>query len=331
MQDGAYSGSVLLFGETVTHINEKGSSSIDEYLIDNKHSVFWSNLIKQSQPALENACSRLPRRVQKSPRYWFEGINAIIPSFVRSKPRSKRKWLKNVGRKRAGPHTPFGTCQAPVNATEGCPRIADSIASCPRTNKGQQSQIEQPPPHTSTSTSLETEIERIQKQREQITKSHQEEKSMLLSELEKVISEAQKKYGALVHDSETKFADELKILEDYEKLVSANKLLAEILAQNWQDTLSLNQTEFKRKRTQKDTSAFNILQIPPYAPVRPKNPCLTGHPTTYLPGHSLAGPGLRFPAPHMRSKPSIFASFCNRPATGEPSLEPLPAVNYPNS
>ncbi|XP_022031947.2 helicase protein MOM1 [Helianthus annuus] len=316
MQDGAYSGSVLLFGETETetHSKEKGSCSIDEYLVDNRHSVFWSNLVKQSQPVLENSCSRLSRRVQKSPQYWFEGINATSPSFVRSKPRSKRKLLKNVGRKRAGPHTPFGTRQARMNATEG---------SSPRTNGGQQSQTEQPPPDTSTSTPLDTEIERIQKEREKITKSHQEEKSMLLSELEKVISEAQKKYDALVHDSETKLADELKILEDYEKLVSANKLLAEILAQNWQDALNPNQTEFNRKRKQKDTSAFSILQIPASALVRPKNPCLTRGPTSFFP----AGPGLRSPAPHLRSSSSMFASLRNLPATGEPSL----SVNYPNS
>ncbi|MFS7908736.1 hypothetical protein Hanom_Chr01g00086611 [Helianthus anomalus] len=218
-----------------------------------------------------------------------------------------------------GPHTPFGTRQARMNTTEG---------SSSRTNGGQQSQTEQPPRDTSASTPLETEIERIQKEREKITKSHQEEKSMLLSELEKVISEAQKKYDALVHDSETKLADELKILEDYEKLVNANKLLAEILAQNWQDALNPNQTGLNRKRKQKDTSAFSILQIPASALVRPKNPCLTRGPTSFFP----AGPGgLRSPAPHLRSSSSMFASLRNLPATGEPSLEPLPSVNYPNS
>lgn len=43
--------------------------------------------------------------------------------------------------------------------------------------------------------------------------------------------------------------------------------------------------------------------------------------------HGLAGSGLRFPAPHLRSSPSLFASFYNQPASGEPSLEPLPSLS----
>ncbi|XP_076932334.1 uncharacterized protein LOC143597834 [Bidens hawaiensis] len=291
--------SILLYGETENLTTE--SLSIDEYLIDNRHSVFWNKLVKESQPGPEKLCNRLSRRVPKSTRNMIEVVNATSPSFVRSKPRSRRKLVKNAGRKWAGAHTPFGTHQA-------CETATPSTALNPGTNEGQQSQTDQPQPHT-----LETEIERIQKEREQIAKSHQEKESMLLAECEKEISKVRKKYAELIHDSKTCLTKEDMVLEEYEKLVNVNKLLAEILSQHWQDTPIL-------KKPQKETSAFNILTIPPSALVRPTNLCLTGGPTTHIPGHSLGGSGVRFAAPHIRSKPSLFASLHNRPATGEPSV-----------
>lgn len=63
--------------------------------------------------------------------------------------------------------------------------IHDSTALAPSTNGGQQSQTDQPsltrPPTTSSPTPFETEIERLQKEREQITKSHQEKVFLLFS------------------------------------------------------------------------------------------------------------------------------------------------------
>ncbi|XP_076915008.1 protein CHROMATIN REMODELING 4-like [Bidens hawaiensis] len=295
--------SMLLFGETETRAIE--SLSIDEYLIHNTQSVFWNKVVKESQPGPETSCNRLSRRVQKRARNCNEGENAsTTPSFVRSKPRSKRKLLKNVGRKWAGAHTPFGTHQA-------CETATPSTALNPGTNEGQQSQSEQPPPHT-----LETEIERIQREREKIAKSHEEKESLLLAECEKEISEIRKKYDGLIHDSKTCLTNEDIVLEEYEKLVNVNKVLAEFLSQHWQDTPIL-------KKPQKETSAVKILQIPTYAPVRPMNPCLTGGPTTaYLPGS-----GLRFAAPHLRSNPSLSAPLHNRLNYYEPSLEPLPTLS----
>ncbi|XP_076893403.1 helicase protein MOM1-like [Bidens hawaiensis] len=275
MQNGAYSECIKLFGETETHTKE--SASIDEYLFDNEHYVFWNNLVKESQPGPEKPCSRLSWRVPKPTRNWFEYENA-----VRSKPRSKRKLVKNVGRKWGG----------------ACLTATPSIVLNPGTHGGQQSQTDQPPPHT-----VEAEIERIQKEREQIAKSHKEKESMLLAELEKEISEIRKKYDGLIHDSKTCSTDEDMILKEYEKLVNANKLLAEILSQNWQDTPIL-------KKAQKETSTLKILQIPASALVGPRSPCSTSGLTTYLPGLSLSGSGVRFPA------------------TGEPSLEPLPPMSY---
>ncbi|KAI7753840.1 hypothetical protein M8C21_031994 [Ambrosia artemisiifolia] len=97
--------------------------------------------------------------------------------------------------------------------------------------------------------------------------------------------------------------------------------------QNCQDTPSLNRTELNWKRTHKDTSTAKILQIPASTLVQSKNPYMISGPTTCLPGHSLAGSGLRFPAPHLRSSPSLFASFYNQPTSDETSIEPLPSLS----
>ncbi|XP_076893402.1 uncharacterized protein LOC143545376 [Bidens hawaiensis] len=294
--------SILLFGESETHTTE--SLSIDEYLIHNTQSVFWNKVVKESQPGLEKSCNRLSQRVEKRARNRTEGENAATPSSVRSKPRSKRKLLKNVGGKWAGTHTPFGTHPA-------CETATPSTASNLGTNEGQQSQTEQPPPHT-----LDAEIERIQKEREQIAKSHEEKEAMLLAECEKEISEIRKKYDGLIHDSRTCLTNEDMVLEEYEKLVNVNKLLAEFLSQHWQDTPIL-------KKAQKETSVVKILQIPTYVPVQPENLCLTDGPTT-----NLLGSGLRFAAPHLRSNPPLFAPLHNRLNSNEqPSLELLPALS----
>ncbi|KAM0070177.1 putative DNA helicase [Helianthus debilis subsp. tardiflorus] len=222
MQNGAYSRSIMLFGETEAHMKE--SCSVDEYLSDDSPSVFWSNVVKQSQHGPKNSCSRLSQRVQKS------------PSFVRKKPRSKR-------RKRAGTAVIngykkiifqtvinvllitllFNTAKCmPFGSQQSCEKVIDGC-----TSGSQQSQTDQ----TSSSTPLEAEIERILKEREQITKTHQEKKSMLLAEREKEISEVHKKYDALIRDSDMSLTKEIKNLDDYHKLVNAHKLLAEILAQ----------------------------------------------------------------------------------------------------
>ncbi|KAI7753835.1 hypothetical protein M8C21_031989, partial [Ambrosia artemisiifolia] len=310
-----------------THTKE--SSSVD-YLIAKTSSDFWSNLVKHNQDSPKRHCSRLSPKVQKSTRKGFEGENqndTTPPTYVRSKVKSKRKVLDKVGRKRAGTRKPLRSRQSCENITEGSSHQGEtqreSLSLNPRTSEGQQSQDDQLQPHTSSSTPLETEIERIQKEREQITKSYQEKKSMLLVECEKEMLEVQKKYDVLIHASETSLTKEIKILDDYQKLVDANKLLAKILAQNWQDKLNLKRPELNLKRADKGASratTAEIPQIPTSALVRPKNPCLTGGSTTNL-------PGLRAPAPHLRSSLPMFASFHNQPNAGEPSLEPLPALS----
>ncbi|KAI7753834.1 hypothetical protein M8C21_031988 [Ambrosia artemisiifolia] len=85
--------------------------------------------------------------------------------------------------------------------------------------------------------------------------------------------------------------------------------------------------ECNLKRAEKETSPVKVLQIRASELVRSKSPNLTSGLTTCLPGHSLAGSGLRLPAPHLRSSPPMSAPLRNQPASGEPSLEPLPSLS----
>ncbi|KAF5775449.1 putative DNA helicase [Helianthus annuus] len=229
MQNGAYSGSIVLFGETEAHTKE--SSSVVEYLIANSPSDFWSNLVKESQLSPTNPCRKMSQRVKKPTQKLSEGVNQndASTSVVRKKVRSKRKGPDKVTRKRAAKQLQSQT-------------------------EGQKSQTDQPPPHTPTSKPLETEVERIEMELEQITKSHQEKKSMLLSECEKEMLEVQKKYDALIQDSETSLTKKVKMLEEYRNLVNVNKLLSEMFTQGWQDSLTMN--------IYTDSNAVKVLQIP---------------------------------------------------------------------
>ncbi|GJT94868.1 chromodomain-helicase-DNA-binding protein 3 isoform X2 [Tanacetum coccineum] len=202
--------------------------------------------------------------------------------------------------------------------------ISDSVASSSRTNDVQKCPNNQPPP-TSSKKPLETEIDKIQKEREQITKLHEQKKSMLLSECEKLISEVRMKYDALVHESSMCFTKQIKILEENLKFVDANKLLAEMLEQNSRDTLDL-------KIIQKETSSVGYFQIPECRLERPANICSTNVATTRNSGHNIKRTGVRAPAPHLRSNPSLFASPRNPNTTPKQFTTPfLPTpINSPN-
>lgn len=95
MENEAYSGSILLFGESESHTKE--NYAVEDYLIDNSPSVFWNNLVKEIQDRPGNACNRLSRRVRKSPRTLFDDG---YQDDATTKPKSKSKVAEKVGKKR---------------------------------------------------------------------------------------------------------------------------------------------------------------------------------------------------------------------------------------
>ncbi|GJV91214.1 protein chromatin remodeling 4 [Tanacetum coccineum] len=303
INDGTYSSNNKLFGETETGAHTKESWLNEEYLIGNEPSDFWSNLLENRQ---KNPCYRISRRVQDSPRnmcYLFEGykpeckekdMNATIFPDARKKARSKRKRryyhatrIRDYQSSEMS-HTPHqGGVQRDallfnITPTQLAPHIP--VASGSRTN---------------------TEIERIQKEREQITKLHEEKKLMLIANCEKEITEIRKKYDARICESEMSLRDQLKILDD---------------------TLNLHGPD-------KDTSSIAAPQVPTVRPanlcstsIRPINLCSASLLTTRFSGQNIGMRGLRAPAPHLRS-PSLFASVYNLPAAREPFLEPFPTLS----
>ncbi|KAL7617865.1 hypothetical protein Lser_V15G02068 [Lactuca serriola] len=307
IHDGVYSKDILLMGETEAHTNE--SCSIEEYLMENEPNNFWSNLFKESHRihTPQKSSSRLPRRVKMSfrnPYYWFGRFevesesdtentekNVISSTFVRTKMRSKRKARKMTG---ASKHFFIQhSTQSP-----------NSIPSFSSTNNVGGSPNNQPPqPQTlpmipsvsdqnSITTPLETELQNIKKEQEQVTKLHQEKKSMLNSECEKEMLEIRKKYDGLIDESEMCLTKKMKVLEGYYDLVYANKVLAETLTKDCDDYLN------------KEMRGVKIVEIPASTLVQSQNRCTTS-------GHTL-----RAPAPHLRSNPSLFASFQRMPVLG---------------
>nr|GEW22437.1 chromodomain-helicase-DNA-binding protein 3-like isoform X4 [Tanacetum cinerariifolium] len=338
INDGTYSSSTKLLGETETEAHTKESWLTEEYLIENGPSDFWSNLLKDSENRQKNPCYRISRRVQKSPQnpcYLIEGykpkskkkdIGETISPSVRKKARSKRKRRVHI-RGYQSPEMSNTLHQGGIqrdalsfNISPIQPAPQIPIASGSRTNEAEQCQSNEP---------LDIELERIQKEREQVTRLHKEKKLMLITECEKEIVEIRKKYDAIISESEMSLTDQLKIFEDYHELVNANKLLAEFIIHHCDDTLNLHGPD-------KDTSSIAAPQVPASATVGPANPsstsfrpvnlCSTNVLTTRFSGQNIGMRGLRAPAPHLRS-PSLFASVHNLPATRGPCLEPLPTLS----
>nr|XP_043611958.1 protein CHROMATIN REMODELING 4-like [Erigeron canadensis] len=281
LYDEFYSTNIMLLGEAEAHTKE--SSSVNDYLIENGP-AFWRKILKERRQRRKNLGRRSSQRVQ-SHSYLLEGFGTSL--FIKTKPRSKRKVLdKSEQRKWGGLPAYFGGHQS-------------SDISHTLDQECHNSQ----PPHASSSTPLVTEIE-IQKEREKVRKSLEEQKSMLLFECEKELLEVRKKYDTLIQESGTSLRNQLKNLDECHELVIANKLLAEILAQNFDDNLNAPVLE----KAVNDTSSIKVLEIPVSALVRPMKPYSTSGLATCFSGHSLGGTGLRAPAPHLRSNPSLFAS-----------------------
>ncbi|KAI3738299.1 hypothetical protein L2E82_28323 [Cichorium intybus] len=279
--DGVYSTSNLLLGET----ESRKSCSNEEYLMQKGPLEFWSKLFKENP--WKNSSSRLSRRVQKStrnPNYWVEGYETEKETDTENfhndatNSPSVRKRLRS--RRRACTEVEQGTNTAAECTINQPPQPQTSPVVLPVSDQ------------SSNASPLETELENIKKEREEVTKLHQEKKSMLISQCEKEILEIRKKYDALIDESEMCLTNKTKVLEDYYDLVYANKVLAETLAKTCDDTLN-------EEKTDKETSSVRIVEIPASALVQSENRRTTSNPS----GHNL-----RAPAPHLRSSPSLFAS-----------------------
>ncbi|KAI3683807.1 hypothetical protein L1987_84322 [Smallanthus sonchifolius] len=288
MQNGLYSGSILLFGETEPHTKE--NSSVEEYLIDNTPCDFWSNLVKQSPHRPNNSGRRLPRRVQKPPS-WLESENqnATTSTSVRKKLISKRKVNEKVRRKGTGTSRPPGSHESRENVTEECTHqdepqtesqsfnlidaqlpippstyISDSVALSPRTNGSQQNS---------------SSVKILQIPASALVRP----KNPCLTSGPTTYSPGHSLAGSGFRAPAPHLRSNPSLIASFHNWTATGETFLEPLP-----TLSATQTQ---------------------PCIQTDNPCFTSGPTTYLPWHGLARSGLL------------------GPALGEPFLLPLPSLS----
>ncbi|XP_071688371.1 uncharacterized protein [Rutidosis leptorrhynchoides] len=322
LKDGSYCRSILLLGEM-----ENKSSSIEDELINDEPMTFWTNLMTDNHQKQKNSSNRLSRRVQNSTKnsgFWYED-DEIFSVMIKRKPRSKRK-VCDENKKRKFP----GWCAQHIGGHRSserkvCNKTKQRKLSGWRAQRigGHRSSKRLPTPSqnnqhvcTSSPKPLGTELERIRKEQDDITKLHQEKKSHLLTECEKEILEIRKTYDAMIEEFETSSMNEMKIVEDYYKLVCANNILAELLARYCDDPPNTRLLKEKNK----ETGTLQIPDISASAYARPVNPCSTSGPNTTFSRSSPCKSGVRAPAPHLMANRSLFASNSSIQTTPKPSV-----------
>ncbi|THG04638.1 hypothetical protein TEA_022054 [Camellia sinensis var. sinensis] len=188
-------------------------------------------------------------------------------------------------------------------------------------------------PRSDCSDSLLKEMERIQKDKEQAIKLHEDTKLWLKAACEKEIDAVRKRYDMLLRDSETALVQEKKDLETYYNKVYANKLLAKALTEKYDDAkaagshgtqqvtipgfmneisqLYHQQTASRSKSRLKQSSASLPMTSPPVSPpIQVETHSSEVHQTA---GRTTLGPE---------------QSTTNLPMTGAPTIPPAQLVNH---
>ncbi|KAI8012955.1 Helicase protein MOM1 [Camellia lanceoleosa] len=187
-------------------------------------------------------------------------------------------------------------------------------------------------PQSDCSDSLQMEMERIQKDKEQAIKLHEDTKLWLKAACEKEIDAVRKRYDMLLRDSETALVQEKKDLETYYNKVYANKLLAKALTEKYDDAkaagshgtqqvtipgfmneisqLYHQQTASRSKSRLKQSSASLPMTSPPVSPPIQVETHSSVHQTA---GRTTLGPE---------------QSTTNLPMTGAPTIPPAQLVDH---
>ncbi|KAL7265076.1 hypothetical protein ACSBR1_002930 [Camellia fascicularis] len=188
-------------------------------------------------------------------------------------------------------------------------------------------------PQSDCSDSLQMEMERIQKDKEQAIKLHEDTKMWLKAACEKEIDAVRKRYDMLLQDSETALVQEKKDLETYYNKVYANKLLAKALTEKYDDAkaagshgtqqvtipgfmneisqLYRQQTASRSKSRLKQSSASLPMTSPPVSPpIQVETHSSEVHQTA---GRTTLGPE---------------QSTTNLPMTGAPTIPPAQLVDH---
>ncbi|XP_058101680.1 uncharacterized protein LOC131245918 [Magnolia sinica] len=192
---------------------------------------------------------------------------------------------------------------------------------------------------------LQNELAKLRKEQEHVIKTHEDEKTRLISEREREIEEVCRKYGGLIQNSETACLRQQKALETWISKVNLNLMLAEALKLKFADATNPGCTP-PRQGTPTVRQQFPILPLPQTAqrPPRALGPPVqvVHHPTDLFSANPAAprfrppmpptinlsiGTELRAPAPHLqyfRSTSILSPNHFPQPS-GIPS-QPSPSV-----
>ncbi|XP_071690601.1 uncharacterized protein [Rutidosis leptorrhynchoides] len=119
----------------------------------------------------------------------------------------------------------------------------------------------------------------------------------------------------MIEEFETSSLNEMKIFEDYYKLVCANNTLADLLGRYCDDTPNARVL----KKNDRETGTLQIPDISASAYARPVKPSTTSGPNTTFSRPSPGKSGVRAPAPHhLIANRSLFASNSSLQTTPKP-------------
>ncbi|XP_041027437.1 uncharacterized protein LOC121267581 isoform X1 [Juglans microcarpa x Juglans regia] len=197
---------------------------------------------------------------------------------------------------------------------------------------------------------LQIEMERIQKDKEQALKRHQDMILQLRYKCDKEIEEIRKKYDLLLQDAETSLMQKQRDLETFHYKVNLNKELADALivkshgaigsvyieqaalssfTNEWIQLSSQQPHQMTAPRQQRSASPeINIPPVAPPAVVDRTSAVLstlgTPHSSFMIPypRNLQNGIELRAPAPHLRASPSMQAVHVSTTRSGTPNQSP---------
>ncbi|XP_057779752.1 helicase protein MOM1-like [Salvia miltiorrhiza] len=180
---------------------------------------------------------------------------------------------------------------SPLEATQRAPKTNESVRA-PETSQVTHVEVLQ-----SVCKALQTELERLQKQKTESSKQHEDMKLQSRMACEREVDEIHKKYETMLQTADAAFLEEKAALDARYNKVFVNKELAEALMQRNSKDASLTQVATKFAMEQ----AYRLISQSRAELVLPISNCSPDL-------HHLQASGLRAPAPHLRHSPPCAVS-----------------------
>ncbi|KAH6802652.1 hypothetical protein C2S51_034098 [Perilla frutescens var. frutescens] len=301
--EGVYPSNISLVGEVEYPLMDN-FSVIEEMLIKEPPQVFWINILEGRKPRWKYLNSQSPRTRKSA-----QSVGDLPDAGI-------------VASKKCRTEAESTPCQTSSMRTRNrrrsrdkerkLPAIQDELESIGesllQTTQKASEDIRAPETcqvtHTevlqSACKALEMELERLQKQKIEMTKQHEDLKLQTRMACEKEIDEIHKKYEIMLQNADMTFLEEEKVLETRHNKVLVNKELAEALMQRDLKNTTLSQVATKFAVEQ----AYRLISEWPKSSTvtrdeQESSKLSVGSPDVHV-SASLREGCLRGPAPHLR-------------------------------